>query len=204
MARIMNVDYEAIPGKAQQMRSQGEELNTELTTAYQSIADMHNAWYGKRYNELVKSFNNIIPQVNEMLQLVVGDIPFALETVANNYSQADKGSNVTSANNTAPKKITDLAISNDVGMKFLTSEVSSTQSKVSTNFKNAVEKMSAIESTYSQVQWQSEASEAFAAKFQKLKNEIVTAFNDIETQFTQLMNQAQEDVQSAETANTVQ
>ena len=70
MARIMNVDYEAIPGKAQQMRSQGEELNTELTTAYQSITDMHNAWYGKRYNELVKSFNNIIPQINEMLQLV--------------------------------------------------------------------------------------------------------------------------------------
>ena len=137
MARIMNVDYEAIPGKAQQMRSQGEELNTELTTAYQSIADMHNAWYGKRYNELVKSFNNIIPQINEMLQLVVGDIPFALETVANNYSQADKGSNVTSANNTAPKKISNLSLSNDVGMKFLTSEVSSTQSKVSTNFKNS-------------------------------------------------------------------
>ena len=110
MARIMNVDYEAIPGKAQQMRSQGEELNTELTTAYQSITDMHNAWYGKRYNELVKSFNNIIPQINEMLQLVVGDIPFALETVANNYSQADKGSNVTSANNTAPKKISNFTI----------------------------------------------------------------------------------------------
>ena len=89
-------------------------------------------------------------------------------------------------------------------MKFLTSEVSSTQSKVSTNFKNAVEKMKAIESTYSQVQWQSDASEEFAAKFQRLKNEIETAFNNIETQFTQLMNQAQEDIQSAETANTIQ
>lgn len=204
MAKIMKVDYEAIPGQAQQMRSQGEELNTELTTAYQSIADMHNAWYGKRYNELVKSFNNIIPQINDLLQLVVGDIPFALETVANNYSQADTGSNVTSANNTAPKKISNLTVSNDVGMKFLTSEVSSTQTKVSKNFENAVEKMNAIESTYSQVQWQSEASEAFLAKFQKLKTEIVKAFIDIKTQFTQLMNQAQEDVQSAESANTVQ
>lgn len=204
MARIMNVDYEAMPGQAQQMRAQGQELNSELTTAYQSIADMHNAWYGKRYNELVKSFNNIVPQINEMLQLVVGDIPFALETVANNYSQADRGANVTSANNTAPNRISELSISNDVGMKFLTSEVSTTQSKVTTNFKNATDKMNTIESTYATIQWQSEASEAFAAKFKKLKNQIVSAFEEIKSQFTQLMNQAQEDVQSAETANTVQ
>lgn len=204
MARIMNVDYEAIPGQAQQMRSLGQELNSELTTAYQSIADMHNAWYGKRYNELVKSFNNIVPQINELLQLVVGEIPFALETVANNYSQADKGANVTGANNTAPAKISNLTVSNDVGMKFLTSEVSATQSKVSSNFKNAKEKMNSIESAYSQIQWESEAAESFKARFQKLKGEIVSAFEEIESQFTQLMNQAQEDIQSAETANTVQ
>lgn len=204
MARIMNVDYEAIPGQAQQMRAYGNELNSELTTAYQSIADMHNAWYGKRYNELVKSFNNIIPQINELLQLVVGDIPFALETIANNYSQADTGSNVTGANNTAPNKINELAMSNDVGMKFLTSEVSATQSKISTNFKNAKEKMNTIESAYSQIQWESEAAEAFEAKFKKLKSEIVAAFEDIESQFTKLMNQTQEDIQSAENANTVQ
>lgn len=204
MANIMNVDYEGIPSIAQQMRSKGEELNTELTTAYQSIADMHNAWYGKRYNELVKSFNNIVPQINEMLQLIVRDVPFALETVANNYSRADRGTNITSANYTAPQKISELTISNDVGMKFKTSAVASIQSKVTTNFKNAEEKMNTIESIYTKIQWQSEASEAFGSRFRELKTQILTAFNDIETQFTQLMNQAQEDIQSAENANTVQ
>ena len=204
MANIMNVDYEGIPNIAQQMRSKGEELNAELTTAYQSIADMHNAWYGKRYNELVKSFNNIVPQINEMLQLIVRDVPFALETVANNYSRADRGTNITSANYTAPQKISELTISNDVGMKFKTSAVASIQSKVTTNFKNAEEKMNTIESIYTKIQWQSEASEAFGSRFRELKTQILTAFNDIETQFTQLMNQAQEDIQSAETANTVQ
>ena len=63
MARIINVDYEAIPAQAQQMRTYGQDLNNELTTAYQSIADMHNSWYGQRYNALVKEFNNIIPQI---------------------------------------------------------------------------------------------------------------------------------------------
>lgn len=204
MARIMNVDYEAIPGQAQQMRAYGQELNNEMTTAYQSIADMHNAWYGKRYNSLVKEFNNIIPQINELLQLVVGEIPYALETIANNYSQADRGSNVTGANNTSPNKISEIAISNDVGMKFLTSEVSSTQSKVSTNFKNAKEKMNTIESTYATIQWESEAAEAFEAKFKQLKSQIVSAFDNIESQFTTLMNQTQEDIEATENANTVQ
>ena len=54
---------------------------------------------------------------------MVTDIPSALETVANNYSQADKGSNVTSVSKEGPKKITTISQSNDVGMKFLTSEV---------------------------------------------------------------------------------
>ena len=204
MANITNVDYAAIPAQAQQMRTLGQELNRELTTAYQSIANMHNCWYGKRYNELVKEFNNIIPQINELLELVVGEIPFTLETIANNYSQADQGSNVTSAAKRAPNKITDLTISNDVGMKFVTSEVESVKTNVSNNFKKSKDKMNTIESAYGRIQWQSEAAEAFSSKFKKLKADIVAAFENIDSQFTNLMNQTLSDIQSTENANTVQ
>lgn len=204
MANIQNVDYEALPGQAGQMRSHGQELNNELTTAYQRITDMHNVWYGQRYNSLVKEFNNIIPQVNELLDLVVGEIPFALETIANNYSQADKGANVTSAQKTAPNKITDIAIHNDVGMRFLTGDVESIQSQVVSNLDNAKSKMDTIESVYGQIQWQSEASDAFRSTFTRLKSEIVASFENIKSQFTKLMTQTQNDVQSAETSNTVQ
>ncbi len=204
MANIQNVDYEALPGQAGQMRSHGQELNNELTTAYQRITDMHNVWYGQRYNSLVKEFNNIIPQLNELLDLVVGEIPFALETIANNYSQADKGANVTSAQKTAPNKITDIAIHNDVGMRFLTGDVESIQSQVVSNLDNAKSKMDTIESVYGQIQWQSEASDAFRSTFTRLKSEIVASFENIKSQFTKLMTQTQNDVQSAETSNTVQ
>ena len=204
MANITNVDYVAIPAQAQNMRALGQELNNELSTAYQSIANMHNCWYGKRYNELVKEFNNMVQQINELLELVVGEIPFALETIANNYSQADQGSNITSAAKTAPKKIIDLSISNDVGMKFLTSDVETIKTNVSNNFKNSKEKMNAIETAYERINWQSEASEAFESKFKKLKADIVTAFENIEAQFTSLMNQTLSDIQATESANTVQ
>ena len=204
MAKIMTVDYEAIPGQASQMRSLGQTLNAELTNAYASITDMHAHWYGKRYNSLVQIFNNLIPQLDELLELVVGEIPFTLETIANNYSQADRGSNATSANKTAPNKIATIPISNDVGMRFLTQEVVAVQQSVSKNFKNSVDNMNAIENVYNGVTWQSEAADAFRARFQKLKSEIIASFEDINAQFTSLMTQTQEDIQNTESANTVQ
>ena len=203
MANIQKVDYEAMPSQAKQMRADGKQLNSEMTKAYKSVADMHNSWYGKRYNELVKSFNNMIPDINDMLKLVVTEIPYSLETVANNYSQADKGANATSASNEAPNKITSITLSNDVGLKFVTSNVSSVQTQISTNFKNAKVQMNNIESEYNKIKWQSEAADAFKAKFTKLKSNIVSSFEKIETQFTKLMTQTKQDIDKAEKANTV-
>lgn len=204
MAKIQNVDYEAIPAKASTMRETGIQLNTELTTAYQSITDMHTNWYGKRYHALVVDFNNMIPQLNEMLELVVGEIPYTLETVANNYSKVDQGSNIVAANKTAPTKIAEITLPTDVGMKFLTTEVSTVQTNVSTNFENAKECMNTYETILGQVQWESEASEAFRTKFATLKANIISSFENIKTQFVNLMTQAQSDIQSAESSNTVQ
>ena len=203
-ADIVNVDYAALPGKAEQMRSYAQELNTELTKAYQKITDMHNVWYGERYNSLVKEFNNIIPQLNELLNLVVGEIPFALETIANNYSQVDRGSNVTSAQQTAPTKITEIPVHDDTGkLRFIAADVETVKSEVTTKLDNAKSKMDTIETTYNQIQWESEAADAFRSTFTRLKSQIVTSFDNIKTQFANLMTQAQQDANAAETGNTV-
>lgn len=203
MALIENVDYKAIPGQANEMRNYGKDLNSEITKAYATIARMHESWYGKRYNELVKAFNNMIPSLNEMLTLVVTEVPYALETIANNYSQADEGQNVTVASNEAPNKLVELAITEDVGMKFLTSNVEEAQQEVSKNFTNAKDLMDKIEGVYSRIAWKSEAADAFKATFTKLKNDIVTSFENVNSQFTKLMDQTQQDVENAEKANTV-
>lgn len=203
MAKIQKVDYVAIPTQARQMRSLGQSLNTEMTNAYTNIENMHNSWYGKRYNELVKQFNNLTTQINDMLTLVVTDIPYALETVANNYSQADRGTNATSAQKTSPKKVTNLTIHNDVGMKFITTTVEEIQQKVSNNFNNAKEKMNEIQTEYAKISWESEASDEFKNRFDNLKRNISSSFESIESQFKKLMNQTKEDIQNAENANKV-
>ena len=204
MARIDHVDYEAMPRQAKAMREYALELNSELRAAYTNIGEMHNSWYGVRYNELVKDFNELIPQINDLLKLVVTEIPFAVETVANNYAQADKGQNVTSAEETSANNIENLPITNDVGMRFMTSDVANTQRNVSAKFDSSKELMNKIESEYNRVDWQSEASESFKARFEKLKNDILSAFDNINNEFSKLMTQTKEDIENTEKSNTVQ
>ena len=204
MARIDHVDYEAMPRQAKAMREYALELNSELRAAYTNIGEMHNSWYGVRYNELVKDFNELIPQINDLLKLVVTEIPFAVETVANNYAQADKGQNVTSAEETSANNIENLPITNDVGMRFMTSDVANTQRNVSAKFDSSKELMNKIESEYNRVDLESEASESFKARFEKLKNDILSAFDNINNEFSKLMTQTQEDIENTEKSNTVQ
>ena len=204
MAKIDHVDYEAMPRQAKAMREYALELNNELRTAYSNVGEMHNSWYGVRYNELVKDFNELIPQVNDLLKLVVTEIPFAVETIANNYAQADKGQNVTSAEETSANNIENLPITNDVGMRFMTAEVANTQRSVSEKFDASKELMNKIEAEYNRVEWQSEASESFKARFNKLKNDILMAFDNINNEFSKLMTQTQQDIETTEKANTLQ
>ena len=204
MAKIDHVDYEAMPRQAKAMREYALELNNELRTAYSNVGEMHNSWYGVRYNELVKDFNELIPQVNDLLKLVVTEIPFAVETIANNYAQADKGQNVTSAEETSANNIENLPITNDVGMRFMTAEVANTQRSVSEKFDASKELMNKIEAEYNRVEWQSEASESVKARFNKLKNDILMAFDNINNEFSKLMTQTQQDIETTEKANTVQ
>ena len=204
MAKIDHVDYEAMPRQAKAMREYALELNNELRTAYSHVGEMHNSWSGVRYNELVKDFNELIPQVNDLLKLVVTEIPFAVETIANNYAQADKGQNVTSAEETSANNIENLPITNDVGMRFMTAEVANTQRSVSEKFDASKELMNKIETEYNRVEWQSEASESFKARFNKLKNDILMAFDNINNEFSKLMTQTQQDIENTEKANTVQ
>lgn len=203
MAKIETVDYKRMPSQANEMREEAKTLNREVVTAYESIKNMHEFWYGIRYNELVQSFNTILPSINELLTLVVSEIPFVLETIANNYAQADSGQKIVSPCNEAPQKIEALVKSNDVGMRFLTAEVNEVKLSVSRNFTNAKEQMNKIESIYSSVVWESEASQAFKAKFTSLKNEIITSFENINVQFKELMDETELDIENAEKANTV-
>jgi len=203
MAKIQSVDYMAMPQQAREMRIHGKDINTQITAAYQVIRDMHKAWYGKRYNALVGEFNKIIPNLNALLQLVVGDIPFALLTVANNYAMADRGGKIVGASQEAPTKITEISASNEEGMRFMEEDVTNAKAAVTKYLQNAVDLMNNIDTDYKKITWQSEAADAFRNQFTTLKNNIVKSFMEIRTSFSNLMEQTQADIHTTENANTV-
>lgn len=202
-ARISVVDYVEMPRQASSMRGKGEDLNRELTNVYDNITNMHGCWFGKRYNELVTSFNNIINQLNDILTLVVTEIPSTLESIANNYSQVDRGENITSVQRTDINRITAIALSNDVGMRFMASEVENVKNQVKTNFDNANSQMNELQSIFSQVTWESDAATAFRDKFNSLKSQISQSFETLNTEFANKMTQTISDMAATESANTV-
>lgn len=203
MAKIEVVDYKDLGQKAKQIRTQAQDLNKELLSAYQHIIDMHKSWYGKRYNDLAKDFNNLAPTINEMLKLTVSEIPFALERIANNFSKVNEGAKTTSAQQTSIKKMTNVPRPNDIGMRFITKDVNQIKKFVEDNFKKAVIKMDTIESIFYKITWKSESADAFRARFNKLKKQITNELNKINTQFAKLMQQALDDMQTTEKNNTV-
>lgn len=205
MAEI-DVNYQILATNAKTIRTHAQDLNRYITSVYSKLADMHSVWYGKRYESLVKEFNNIIPQINDLLDLVVKDIPFSLESIANNYSQTEDGYNITSAQQTAPSKVSDLGPYNEGAenkMRFYSADVETVKNQIVSDLDNAKSKMDTIKSVYDQTPWKGEAAQAYTGTLTRLKEEIITSFENITTQFTKLMSQAQEDVNAAETGNTV-
>lgn len=202
MASISEVNYEEIPGKANEIQQQGTQLNAELSSAWNSVNELRSTWHGLRYNTLISYFNNITDSVNQLLKLVICEIPETLGTVAKNYAAAD-GSSVAAVGAGSVTMVETLSDSDTSTMAYNSGNASDVQSAVNGNISNAEDYMNSIESIFAGINWQSEASEAFSQKFAKLKAQIVDALTNISTQFTNLMQAAQSDIEGAESANTV-
>ena len=205
MANIGKVNYVAIPAKVDQMRESGRGLCNEMHAMYNTIREMHADWFGVRYNSLVESFNQICPNINLMLNLVFTDIPTSLETIANNYSKVDTQTILRPVSVEKPKIIEDLPIIDDDGnFGFITARVEERRQAVEANIRKATELIDEFESVYRTIEWESEAAIVYGTTFKNLKEKLMTSFNDLKKQFAELMIQAEQDVEQAEKANTVQ
>lgn len=204
MSNLDRVDYRAMPNHARIIREKGKELNGKLKFIYQKVADMHADWYGQRYASLVDQFNKLYPSLNEMLKLVYTEIPYVLETIANNYAKADTGSGVCNAAETPINALGAIPThKEDVGMRFITGKVEETKNTVKSNFDNAKTIMNEIQTEYKKISWKSDAATKFEQAFTKLKTSIDSQIDDINTSFVKLMNQTETDMQTTENANTV-
>ena len=203
MSRIRKVNYGEMAVQAKKIREDGKQLNDQIVKAYAYLSEMHEFWYGKRYNKLVMAFNNMVPQLNEMLSLVVYKLPYSLELISNNYSMVDRKQKETVEIDEEPNRIKEIEITNDPGLRFLSDQVISIQQKISKCFEIAKDQMNEIEIEYKRILWESESADIFEEKYNEIKEKITAFFANINTEFKDLMQQTEDDLEKAEKINNV-
>lgn len=203
MAKVDQAQIDQFPGIASKIRSFGQELNSEFVTAYKSVIAMNADWYGQRYADLATEFNNLTKTLDDMFTLVVTEVPFNLETVANNYSNWDTGQNVCTAQQATIINTPTIEPSSATGIRFITESVTSTQSSVSANFDKASGCMNSIEQVLKSITWESESARVFKDKFDQMKKNIDEAIKQIKDSFGKSIKTTVEEMEAAETANTI-
>lgn len=204
MGVSVKVDYDEIPIESKSIRGYAKEINSNLIEVYKEVADMHAHWYGKRYNELVEKFNNLVPQLNQFLELIVGEVPCMYEKIANNFSEVDINQNVTTSQEEPVIKLTENPIINDVGMRYIEEEVTVAEKSIVSILHDTIDTMEIINRTVSQMELVCDGAKEFNSQFSKLTDTFKQVLNNIETQFNMLMEQDRNLMKEAEKDSTVE
>ena len=198
---IEEVNYMKMPGQIEQMRDYAIALNKNFTNVYESINGLKSTWYGERYNDLARIFNDIVDDITNLLTLVVGSIPTSLDQVANNYSQADRGTNVTTVSVTSVTPIESIQPTASQPMEYKAQVAQEVQGSVETELNSAISNMDSYESVFNSITWVSDAATQYKSQFINAKNNVTQSINNVKSQFTKLMQQAERDMTASDNSN---
>lgn len=203
MSSPLKVDYESIPNQTNSIRNTALEINDRILNVYKQVAEIHIYWYGKRYNELVTKFNELVSKFNEFLKVIVSEIPYMFDKIANNFSGIDIQQNVATARKEEYRSIQEIPIFNDVGMRYLQEKVDPYQTEIISDFRSAKELMDLMEKEVEKIIVQCDGADEFRRQFRKLVSSFKQVLEDVESQFVELMNKDRAQIEEAEKLNTI-
>ena len=201
MSDSISIDYENIPAQSKNIRGLAREINNKLLNVYGKIAEMHVCWYGKRYNELVTNFNELVPQFNQFVDVIVGEVPYMFEKIANSISDVDVKYNVAVPQRESVQKIQLLPVIDDVGMRYISAEVDEINTNVVKLLQDAEDTMEGIKRIVEQINIDCDGSAEFKNQFSRLSDAFQYTINNVEKQFSELMKQDKELMETAEKKN---
>lgn len=204
MSGSIKIDYENMPLQSRNIRKQGEEINNKLLVMYKKVAEMHTYWYGKRYNELVIKFNELVPKLNQFLNLIIGEIPYMYEKIANNISNVDVKQNVTNAQKSETQKLEIIPIMEDVGMRYIEKDVKDISNQIIKILQETQDIIENTKKTEEQVNLECDGSLEFKNQFINVLNVFQNVLNNMETKFIELMEQDRAVMEEAEEDNFVE
>ena len=203
MGRVVNIDYENIPGQANNIKNISKQLGDKLLDIYKNISAMHEFWYGKRYNDLVQNINKLIPQMNSFLEVTVSEVPHIIETIANNFSEVDTNGRVTAAQKEGFQKIEQLSIKEDVGMRFVSEEIANIEQTIISEFHEAISLVDMLSREAEGIGIDYDVGNNFKSQFKSFSNSFKQYIETAESQFTVLMLNTRMQMQKTEMANMV-
>ena len=121
-----------------------------------------------------------------------------METIANDYSKLESGMDSTSAVIISPIRIQLLDMKNDVGMRFISSEVITIHESIKQDFETVVSDLNEYQGIFSQIDWNSDAANVYKSKFDRIKASFNNKIDDINAKFDAIIIQTEEDVENAE------
>ena len=199
---IRSVVYTDLPGQAKKVRDTSKEMDAELKSIYKEVTDLRKDWFGDRYNGVVEAFNKMIPDFNDIIDLLERELPSTLETVANNYSNVDRGQNITTVDNTKPVRINDIPASMEAGVRYIPANVEQAEAKIFKSFARVIQLMKSLQDQINKLSWESDASDKFRAEFTRLQNKISNSIEEVEEKFKENSNKTASDMAMAEKKST--
>jgi uncharacterized protein YukE len=196
------VDYRSFPSAVSSIRSHASDLNSDFKSVFSKIENMHSEWQGDRYASLCTKFNGIVPEVNDILELVVTEIPFTLESIANNYEAADTETTAAVAKSESPDKVNELTIPNKEPLYVEATSIENVRSSVSDCLDEAQNRITSIEGIVDGLLWEGKAADNCKSKLKTLKNSLIKSFEELKVDFESLMKTAVEEFNKAEEANS--
>lgn len=197
------IDYENLPRQSSNIRNSAVQINKKLAEVYNKIGNMHENWYGMRYNDLVRGLNSIIPQLNQFLSVIETDLPYVIEAISNNFSEVDIKQRVTTEQKTNIQNIQPIPVVNDIGLRYLDVEVENVRKEVVADLNEIRGIMEDIGGTVGQLVMECDGSEEFKSQFSKLKESFNQSLSNIENTVVEYMNKTKIQIEKAEKANTV-
>lgn len=202
MGDYIKIDYSSIPAQSKSIRNSAVDVNNKLLEVYNKIAEMHVCWYGKRYNEMVTYFNELVPNLNKFLDLIIGEVPYMFDEIANTISDVDIQQNVAVPQKDSIQKLQTVPIIDDVGMRYISSEVDEISNEIMQLLQDAEDSMEGVKRTVYSVPLECAGSEEYKNGFANLNNAFQYTINNIKVQFAKLMQADRELMEKTEKENS--
>ena len=141
------------------------------------------------------------------LGCIVDGVPAGIkideEFIQNEMNRRKPGQNkFATARKEGYKSIQEIQIFNDVGMRYLQSEVDPYQTEIVSDFRSAKELMDLMQKTVEQIILQCDGADEFRSQFRNLVSSFKQVLDNVESQFVELMNKDREQIEKAEKLNT--